>query len=174
MSQHELEDRCEATTSEGRCPNRKLGGSAYCKPCRNKKRNPEPRQYQLNNARFRQRQGEFGEHEALLSLRDEIALVKILIEERYNLIKNDSDLMVACGPLNTLFLTLERLVKSCNSLEKSLGNLLSKSALITFAGEVITIVADEISHLPEYEELVDRISDRLIEATVNTKNVESE
>lgn len=90
------------------------------------------------------------------------------------MIKNDSDLMVACGPLNTLFLTLERLVKSCNQLEKNLGNLLSKSALISFAGEVIEAITDEISHLPEYEELVDRISDRLIDMAAKTQNVESE
>lgn len=168
----DTEESCQAQAKGGRCPNRPVPGSAYCKAHSNMKRNPEPTQYKLNQARYKHRHGEFSSHEALLSLRDEIALVKILIEERFNMIKNDSDLMVACGPLNTLFLTLEKLVKSCNQLEKSLGNLLSKAALLAFASQVVEIITEELDSIPGYEEIVDRVSDRLITAAADTKNLE--
>jgi hypothetical protein len=60
----------------------------------------------------------------------------MLIERRFNLIQSDADLIAACGALNTLLLTVERLVKSAHPIEKSLGTLLARSAVLRLAQQI--------------------------------------
>ena len=52
----------------------------------------------------RARLHKFADHEEIRSLREEIALARMLAEPRWNMVKNDNDLIMACGSLNTLLL----------------------------------------------------------------------
>ncbi len=84
--------------------------SDYCQACGGRSLAPARRlrQYLLAKAQDSTRLAQFAEHEDVKSLRDEIALARMLIERRFNLIKDDADLIAACGSLNTLLLTVER------------------------------------------------------------------
>lgn len=166
-------NRCQGPAPDGQCWNKAVEGQNHCAahggdPA--KAAASEARQYRLAQAKYRRRQQELETHEALLSLRDEIVMLKILIEERYNMIKTDSDLLVACSPLNTLFLTLERLIKSCNQLEQNLGTLLGKAALYKFGMEIVMLLTEELQDLPDFEERIDRINERLLPAIGSLKN----
>jgi len=68
----------------------------------------------------------------------------MLIERRFNLIKDDADQMNACAPLNTLILTVERLVKSAHAIEKGLGTLLARSAVLRVGQQICQIIVDRL------------------------------
>src|SRR5574340_1457383 len=101
--------RCTFTRPDGQCQADAMPGSNYC--TFHGKVDPEflkKRQYWLANARYRLRYDDLSGHDALKSLRDEVAMASMLLEERFNLIQNDSELLAACGQINTMLLTIER------------------------------------------------------------------
>ena len=88
-------ERCKAAAPDGQCRNRAEPGSDYCHVHRGKS-NVEEQDlalYHLTKAQYRRRLAELKGHEEVKSLRDEIALTRILVEERFNSIKNDADLL---------------------------------------------------------------------------------
>jgi hypothetical protein len=123
----------------------------------------------LNKAKYRQRYSEFAESDELRTLRDEIAILRMVMEERLNMIQNDSEMLASCGQIAALATTIEKLVKSCNQLETRLGSLLSKSSLLGVANELVQILIQELADLPNYEYLVDKISERIVKVIIDAK-----
>lgn len=166
-------NRCKGATREGQCWNEALAGSDYCHGCGRRWDNQtaadeQKRQYHLTEARYRTRLAQLSEHNDVKSLRDEIALARVLIEKRMNLVKSDADLINACGQLNAMLLTVERLVKSAHSIEQSLGVLLARDTVLRLGQSICEILADELKGLPDHEELIDRVTDRLMATISNT------
>jgi hypothetical protein len=171
--------RCKGVNSEGQCWNRAEEGSDFCRahngvslaPARNM------RQYLLTKVEERTRLAYFAEHDEIKSLRDEIALTRMLIEKLYNSIQNHADLLTTCGPLNRLLLTVERLVKSSHQIEQSLGNLLGRPAILRLGQQIVEILMVRLETIPGHERLVDSIIDDLVpaiqSATNETENVKA-
>jgi len=169
-------DRCKGAQPDGQCRNRAEDGSDYCRACGGENRAParKLRQYLLAKAHDRVRLAEFAEHEEVKSLRDEIALARMLIERRFNLIQNDADLIGACAPLNTLLLTVERLVKSAHAIEKSLGALLARNAVLRVGQQVCQIIVDRLEGIPNYEQIVDAIITDIVATISKADNSDDE
>ena len=124
--------RCTGAAPEGQCLNVAEPGCDRCRVHggRDKEAVEDKRLCLLTKAQRRMRLAQLSEHEQIKSLRDEIALAGMLIEERFNKVKNDSDLISAFGPINMALLTVERLVKSAHTIEQNLGALLSKPTVL--------------------------------------------
>jgi hypothetical protein len=120
------------------------------------------RQYLLTDAQFSGRLAALTEHDDITSLREEIAFARMLIEKRFNMITDEGELLAACGTLNTLLLTVERLVKSCNLVERNLGTLLSKPSVLSLGREIIEIIVAELEDVEDSDEIIDRIGDQII------------
>ncbi len=75
--------------------------------------------------------------------------------------------MQACGPLNQMLQTMERLVSSCHKIEQNLGQLLAKQAIYALARRMVEIIVEELEGIENYEVIVDTITARLID-TVRT------
>ncbi|MGH7194650.1 MAG: hypothetical protein ACREJM_14120, partial [Candidatus Saccharimonadales bacterium] len=153
-------NRCKGATRSGQCRHKALTGSDYCHGCGKLWDNEaalleQKRQYNLTEAHYRVRLEQLAEHSDVKSLRDEIALTRLLIEKRFNLIKTDTDFINACGQINTLLLTAERLNKSAHAIEQSLGVLLSRDTVLRLGQAIIEVLADELKTLPDHEELID-------------------
>jgi hypothetical protein len=116
--------------------------------------------------------GRHSQVEELKSLREEIALARAMIERRLNLVESDADFLQACGTVNTYLLTLERLISSCHKLEVNLGALLSKGAIVSLAQEMVGILMDELEHIDGYEQIVDRVSNRMVELIAEQEKVD--
>jgi len=168
--------RCKGSKGEGQCMNLAEDGSEYCVACGGVNRAPARRlrQYLLAQAQDRTRLAQFAEHEEVKSLRDEIALARMLIERRFNLIQNDADLMQACGPLNTMLLTVERLVKSAHAIEQSLGNLLARQSVLRLGQLICQIIVDRLEGIPNYEQIVDGIITDIVATIQDANNSEAE
>ena len=88
------------------------------------------RQYLLAKAQDRARLAAFAEHDDIKSLRDEIALTRMMIEGLWNSAQSDWSGWRSTARVNSHILTLEKLVKTCNQIEERLGTLLAKPTLV--------------------------------------------
>ena len=168
-------ERCKGAAPDGQCWNRAEHGCDKCRAHGGKSTAEEEELsvYRLRDPRYRRRLAELKGREEIKSLRDEIELTRILIEERFNMIKSETDLLVACSSLNGLMLTLERLMKTSHQLEQNLGVLLAKPTIIVLGQTIVTILIEELKGIENYESRVDRITDRLFATLEQTVNVES-
>ena len=78
--------RRQAPDTNGQCWGVKIEGSDYCPTHAGAHRPPEPgmRQYFLAKAQDRTRLATLAEHNDIKSLRDEISLTRMMIEELWN------------------------------------------------------------------------------------------
>ena len=167
-------NRCQATLRQGQCRRVADPGSQYCSLHGNTllKERETRRQYLLTKIEDQTRLSEFSEHDHIKSLRDEIALTRILIERRFNAIRCETDMLAAIGPLNSLLLTTEKLVKTCFTMEQSLGSLLARETVIRLAQELAQVIVEELKGIPDYEYRVDRLIEQIFKVVDNEQTQE--
>ena len=158
--------RCQATIAKsGQCLNMaaKDEQGRYSKYCLahggnvdlETQRNESMRNYRLN--KFKARIYEKADAPAIKSLRDEIAILRVILEERLNRCTDGMDLIMQSGPISDLVGKIERVVVSCHKLDGSMGQLLDKSAILQFAGEIIDIIGEVVTDSALLEEIGNRI-----------------
>lgn len=155
-------ERCPSVTSLGQCrfkvlPGRKtcsihVGSSSLVSSGESK------RNYRI--AKWQARMEEFADNPQLKSLREEIGLLRILLEEVINSCTDKDKLIINSNKIADLVTRIEKLVKSCHSLEKSTGTLLDKAAASQLMGRVLTIITNYI----EDKEIIGRIADEIVKA----------
>ena len=137
-------DRCQGRVARGKsgqCWNTKVPGSNFCLSCKGVDNGPELRlnNYRLSKAKWQQELIHQANSSGIKSLRDEIAILRVIMQERLNTLENENDLILQSGAISDLVGKIERIVVSCHKLEGSMGQLVDKSALLQFAGEVVGI-----------------------------------
>lgn len=167
--------RCKGASKDGQCQNIAEEGYKYCLAHGGRISGDEhdQREYLLAQVKERFRLASVAGPEQLKSLRDEIAIVRELASRMLDRIQTNQELVQSCGMLNTLCLTLERLKKSNIQFEQSGGALLSKEAILKLGQEICTIIVQELAEVPNYEQIVDRVSDQISEVILEAQNVES-
>jgi hypothetical protein len=171
-------DRCQGVTERGQCTQLATEGSQFCtrhsrKPGA-KVESDRLRHYLLSNPMLQAKMDrQFGVEE-VRSLREEIHLARVMIETRLDLIEPDDkgEMLAAFSSINTYLQTIEKLTSSCHKMEISLGSLLTKSSVFALGQDMVGILADELQGIDNYEEVIDRISERLVVAIANTQNEE--
>ena len=164
--------RCKSPDRDGQCWHVAEPGNNYCRKHggTDKETAEQIRQYHLTDARLRQRLSQKTDHDKITSLREEIGLTRILIEELMNSCKSDTERLAQTGTFNQLAMTLERLIKTSHQMEQSLGLLLSKPTIVVLGQDIIRILIDELQGVPQYEERIDRITDRMLDTIEQTTN----
>jgi hypothetical protein len=130
------------------------------------------RQYLLTDPRYQTRLAELSTADEIKSLRDEVAIARMLVEERLNKIKTDQDLYTACGSINALLLTIEKLVSRSHILEQNLGQLYHKSTIIQMMQAFVEIVDEEVRPLVGGVVAIDRIVERIYRYAQQARNTE--
>jgi hypothetical protein len=167
-------NRCQGASKGGQCLHLAEPGQPYCAVHGKRqlaKDNPALRQYRLANATYRDRAAQLSDSNEISSLRDEIALARLLIETRFNSCRSDVEVLANIGAMNQQFLTLERLCKTFQQLQESSSMLLDKAAVQKLGQKIVEILYDELQHITGYEEIVDRIMSRLSGAIGAARNV---
>lgn len=169
-------NRCKQSVGDNQCLDMAAPGSEFCLKHRGIDHTNEnsTRLYLLAKAEDRVRLHRLAEHDEIRSLREEIALARMLAERRWNMMKTDNDAIIHCASINTLLLTIERLVKSAHSIEQNLGILLSKSAVLNLGQAICRIIVDELEGIEDYEEIVDKITQRILTTIVAAKDNQPE
>lgn len=126
--------------------------------------NKSLRLYRL--AKFQTRVNDFSDHSKIKSLREEIAILRVLLEEKINHCDDTHSLLMSSGPISDLIMKIEKVVASCHRLESSLGNLLDKTRIKQIANELLNSVANRVNEFigdPEIiEQLLESIANDLL------------
>jgi hypothetical protein len=166
--------RCEFTGTNGQCSEEALEEDRYCSL--HTRLDPEKHQKRLYNLlkfKYRTRYEQIGDHEALRSLRDEVAIAKMMLEETLNNIQTDSEFIASRGELAHQLATVEKLVASMIKMETSLGSLLAKPTVLKIAGEIVQILIDKLKDIPDHEFIIDDVSAAIMKTVSGIKeNVE--
>ncbi len=171
-------NRCQAVQSKGQCNNLSIEGSKFCeihaKVSGAEIHEKRLRHYLLSNPELQARLNRQAAVEEVRSLREEIHLARMMVETRLDLIEDNDrgDMLAAFSNVNTYLQTIEKLVSSCHRMEVSLGNLLSKASVFTLGQEIVSALVDELQHVDGYEEIVDRVSERIVVAIAEQQNKE--
>jgi|GEM_PF-1654630 len=101
-----------------------------------------PSNYKL--ARWGEELASYISQDRVVSVRGEIGVMRLLIEEKLNACKDTHDLLFESNSIATLITDVEKLVVSCHKLEVSMGLLVDKDAALEFGQELIAIVGNHI------------------------------
>lgn len=160
----EFEDdpnRCQAVHSKGQCRNKANPGSTFCL-CHGGNKAPEKANKRATNyirlTKFRARLDEKAESDSLKSLKDEIAILRIVMEETLNKCKNEVDIVLCSASIGDLAVKIEKLVTSCNKLDKQLGEYLDKGQLTQIMMEIVDIIGDYITDSATLIKMTNRIT----------------
>ena len=164
--------RCKGSDATGQCRNLAADGSEFCLACGGVDRGPARRLrgYYLAQADDRAKLAHFSQDDSLKSLREEISLVRIMIETVWNSARTDVEKINAYSKVNTFLLTAERLVKTFHTLEQSMGQLIGKPALLRLAKNLCDIVVTGLEGVPDYEARCDEMIPKIIQAVQDIDN----
>ena len=154
-------ERCQAVNAVGQCINKAMPGCTNCKAHGGAGQTNNLEKTGLRNYRllkFQARMGEFATSPDIKSLRDEIAILRMLLEETINKCRDSKDLILKSSVISDLIMKVDKTVTSCHKMEGSMGKLLDKSAILQFASEVINIISENVVE----EDVMAKISDDIL------------
>ena len=120
-----------------------------------------------NLAKFQERADQLTDHDKIKGLREELALLRMLVEARVTQCTDMHDLLLQSGPLSDLIMKVEKVVTSCNRLENSLGDMLDKQRIKNLASSFMQLVATKINEFAEVHAVEDEDVQTLLEAIAN-------
>jgi hypothetical protein len=150
--------RCQGLVKNNPCMNVAQPGSNYCALC-DPEHQPKKvlKNYLLGKAQDQARLSELSTNEEIKSLREEIALTRMLIQKRLDVVKTDTDLIMACSSINALLLTVDRLVNSTHKIEQSLGELLERDTVVRIANYLVQCLIKHLENVPNVNEIIDAV-----------------
>lgn len=153
--------RCQGTIpTVGQCPNKAMDGSDYC-PAHGGNRAVETiKKNELKNyrlAKFKTRVTELGNSDHIFSLKEEIGILRMILEEKINACADVHDLILISGPLSDLVMKVDKITTSCERLESKLGNLLDRTKVMQFAQSIVQIISKHIEDDVILEQVADEI-----------------
>jgi hypothetical protein len=169
--------RCQAggDKGEGQCMFRAVEGVKYCpkhgagyvKSLEEKKALHD---YRLQ--KWMVRVGEFSASENVTSLRGEVGILRMTLEETLNMCSDQKELMLYSHRIQDIVMKIDKIVNSVAKIEMRSGNLLDKSAALVLAGQIVDLITRHVTD----PKVVDDISEELINliAKLAGKDVEME
>lgn len=167
--------RCPCTTKDG---NRQCGYRAvqfddgtYGKHCImhggsiEKKSNIRQEQRNYNLGKWQAKVNAFADNSQVKSLREELGLMRILLENIAVGCKDGYELEAASPRLQDLVMKIEKLVLSCHRLEASTGMLLDKTSALHIASRIVDIISKHV----EDSDSIDKISEEIIAVIIGQK-----
>lgn len=109
---------------------------------------------------WQQRVSEFAESDRVKTLRGEIGILRLLVEEILAKCSDRQELMLYSSKIASLIMQIEKLVRSCDRLESSMGMLLDKAGALVLAGEIVDVISTHIQD----PAIIDAISGGIIDA----------
>lgn len=158
-------NRCQSGGKQGQCPYLAVANSTYCARHTGHQQQKSENEKQKNMyrlAKWQARVAEFAADDNVKSLREEIGIVRMLMEETVVRCNDSNDLLMYSSKISDLATRLEKLVTSCHRLEASTGMLLDKSAAIHLASVIVTIIAEYVTDA----DAIDKISNEIVLAIV--------
>ena len=168
--------RCKGRSLDGQCQNVTEEGSDFCRVHGGVIQAPARRlkQYLLTRPQDCERLAQLDDPEGQKSLRDEVLIATGVLERRLNLARSDAEFIAVFPQIEKFLGRIADLKKSNFFLEQKSGAMLSRPAAFRLVQETMRIVAEELEGIKGYEEIMDRIINRLGPVVQNAGNSEPE
>lgn len=153
------------TTLKGsgrQCPNMCIEGSEHCAVHGGlvDAESARKKQYEQTKLEFWLQQiKKETESDTSRSLKEEIGILKILLKSHLGMCNGHNDLIIYSAQIQSVILSIEKVLSSFVKIEKTMGELLNREELAVFADTVIRIIAKEVKD----PEIIDNISKQILE-----------
>ena len=154
------------------CPYDALPGQNKCEKHGNQKKIIVG--YRLSDPDLKERMDFHSRNELIESVKQEVTLVRALIEQRTNIIDGKAEKIQGFPVIIQATATLERLVNSLAKLERQSGLVLEKSAIQKLGRRIVEILTDALKDVPDRDTIVDKVAKEIAEAIMSTKNETTE
>lgn len=158
--------RCVTIGASGQCPFEAVPGTKYCARHKGEqalrlKEKKAAERYMVG--KWQARVNQLSDSPALRSLRDEIAILRVIIETRMKACKSDNDLVMNSQAISDLVTKAGKLVEQCNALEIKTNVLLDKSTALAFSSRIVEIITSHITDPQKQEDISNDIIQALVE-----------
>jgi len=154
--------RCQAVAGNRQCPNQAMEGVTYCQlhggpPALLKIEKQDGHLYRL--AKYQERVLDLAQHPEAKTIRNEIGILRMVLEEIINKCSTPNDLFLYSAKINDTVTRIEKCVIACNRLETANKVLLDKQAAMQLASQIIGVIGNNITDA----DLLSRIGDQILE-----------
>lgn len=155
-------ERCQSVDGQGQCPYKAIPPSNHC-PRHGANRavattkNENIRNYNLG--KWRARVNEFADNPKVKSLREEIGIMRMMLEEILLRCNDSADLVLYNGKISDMIVKIQKLVESCHKLEERTGVLLDKQAIIVVCDSIVKIIGEKIEDPDALNDIACRMVD---------------
>ncbi len=158
--------RCQQVTGHGQCLIIAQTGSPYCLAHSTgfESRQEKALIRNLRLTKWKSQVEEMADNPQVKSLREEIGVLRVILQETMNRCETANDLIMFSNKLSDIVIKIEKLVVSCHRLEEKTGALLDKSAALQLGAAFVDVIAKEITD----EAILDRISDSIMKLISDT------
>jgi hypothetical protein len=157
-------DRCQGLiqsgVNAGQCQYKAVPGCKYCimhgggTQAANNKKNAL-KNYQLTQ--YAARVGDLSNSPDIKSLREEIGILRLTLENVLNQCENANKLLLYTDKITNLTDKINKLVVSCQNIEEKNNNLLDRKVVIVIADSIVTLISEYISDPDKLLEIGDKI-----------------
>lgn len=119
---------------------------------------------EIRNYRFQkyqQRINSFADNNQIKSLREEVGILRMVMEETVNKCDSSSDVLMYSSKISKLVLDIERVVVSCDKLESRLGQSLDKAAVLNLATRMVNIINEHLITIEGGDQIISSIIDEI-------------
>jgi len=148
VSEPDDPNRCQGVYANGQCNNIAVEGSEYCGMHGGNKAGEDAKKKAANLYRlqtFQNRVGDFATNPKVKGLREDIGILRMVLEMTLNRCKDESDLIMFSPKISELVMKIEKVVSSAHRLESNMGELLDKMAAMQLGEEIVTLITEGIS-----------------------------
>lgn len=165
-----MADQCEHTGSRGQCSRPSVDGSPYCQKHSNEA--DRIKGYQFSDPELRRQFEHHSRSDLFSSLRQEVDVLRGMINARLNQIENPAEMITAFNAVRPALVDVVKCIETLSKLERQNNVVLGKEALSWLNKEIIAILVGELEQVPNYEPIVDRIARRIATALAESRNQE--
>lgn len=156
-------NRCKSNGAGGQCPFFAEPDCDYCMMHGANKQIAKAEKIEQSNynlAKWQKRIQEKANSPGIKSLREEIAMLRILNEEEWAACTDSKELLMHSPRLSELAKDIDKVLCSCHRIEQSSGQMLDKTLAMNFGAQVIQIIGNYVKD----ENLLDMIGNDILEA----------
>ena len=133
-------ERCQVTiATSGQCRNKAVPGSTYCAVHGGNKAAEAQAKQKVRGylvGKWRQKLDHHADNDNIKDLREDIGVMRMLVENILNLCSTENDLLMYSSKIADLVTRIEKLVSSCQRLEVQLGGMLDKNSALRLGQEI--------------------------------------
>ncbi len=153
--------RCQAVISVGQCTLISQPEKQYCILHCGPSHTKAAKEKDLKNYRLSKWQARCGEKansNHLKSISDEIGILRMILEERINVCKDEYDLIAAAPIISDLVVKINILIQSLHKMETALGQMLHQNQVAQIIDSVVDIINKHVENAETMEAIADELA----------------